>query len=112
MSWKILKRAAVQDTFRYQQNLFPIREKVGISFQHSLLDSVKSILLELRKAGYIVLSCIIGVSGRIIAWRHDVYDNPIESPVAEHITVRLKENDTEQMARHPEYHADNGEMPQ
>ena len=26
-----LKRAAAQDAYQYQQNLFPIREKVGVS---------------------------------------------------------------------------------
>lgn len=57
-------------------------------------DSVKSIIKELRKTGYVVLTRILDSKGQVSEWRYDVYDAPVKEPVEGYLTVRLDDADT------------------
>lgn len=45
------------------------------------ISSVKSIIKELKCAGYITLSKILDQKGRIIEWRYDIYEEPLNKPI-------------------------------
>lgn len=68
-------------------------------------DSVKTLTKELRAAGYITLSKIVDSKGRVKEWRYDVYDEPLQTPFAGIITVRLTDN-VESIATYPEHYND------
>lgn len=67
------------------------------------IDSVKSIIKELRKAGYITLTRITDAKGRVQEWRYDVYDEALETPVEKYLTIQLAADDNNIAACWPEH---------